>query len=148
MPNGVPVNVCSSAEFDAVGPASTGNKLNTHRFLRVDLPAANRYTFRMEADAATLAMLPADDPANERDQSDPDMYFFRNGAIQNRCLDLSCSNVEGTSGAANVESFTTQSVLQPGTYVVDFVDWRFKDRETSPDYPGRTCFDISVTPAP
>jgi len=146
-PNGSIVNVCSSGEFDSIGPGATGNKLNTHRFLRVDIAAQQRYTFRIEADAETLAALPPDDPADDRDQSDPDMFYYRQGAVRNLCLNRQCSDVEGTSGAANQEVFTTQNPLSPGTYVVDFHDWRYDDTQTDPGYPRRTCFDISVTPA-
>jgi hypothetical protein len=145
VPNGIPVNVCSNSEFDSVGPNATGNKLNEHRFLRMNIATAQRYSFSIQTDAATLALLPPDDPADDRDQSDPDMFYFLNGQVQNRVVGV---DVEGTSGDANVENFTSAVVLSPGEYVIDFNDWRFEDVDTDPGYPPRTCFDFTVTPAP
>ncbi len=54
-PNGVAAKVCSSGEFDSIGPDATGNKLNVHRFLRMNITTASRYTFDIQADAATIA---------------------------------------------------------------------------------------------
>ena len=79
--DGSVTKVCSSAEFDSVGEFADGNKLNVHRFLRLDIPVAGRYTFRFEADAATLALLPPDDPGDPRDQSDPDMFYYQTGRL-------------------------------------------------------------------
>ena len=154
VPNGIPINVCNNSEFDSIGPNAAGNRINEHRFLRMNITTAQRYTFNIQADAATLALLPPDDPADDRDQSDPDMFFFLNGQIQNRVIG---GDAEGTSGDANVENFTSAVVLSPGEYVIDFNDWRFEDTETDtgtpgdpndPGYPPRTCFDFTVTPAP
>jgi len=146
-PNGIAVNVCSNSEFDRSGGtlSATGNKLNQHRFLRMNITTAQRYTFNIQADAATLALLPPDDPADDRDQSDPDMFYFLNGQIQNLAVG---GDAEGTSGDANVENFTSFNLLAPGEYVIDFNDWRFEDIETDPGYPPRTCFDFTITPAP
>ena len=77
------------------------------------------------------------------------MYYFLNGQIQNICLDgAACQDVEGTSGAANSETFTSFSPITVGTYVIDFEDWRYEDIETVGTYPQTTCFDFTVTPAP
>ena len=148
--DGTPLNVCSNSEFDSVGPDNEGNKLNEHRYLRMTINTQQRYTFDIQADAATLALMPIpDDLADERDQSDPDMFYYRVGQIQNLCLDgPACNDPEGLSGDANVENFTSFNPLPVGEYVIDFNDFRFNDTETDPAYPTRTCFDITVTPAP
>lgn len=150
-PNGIPIKVCSNAEFDSIGADATGNKLNEHRFLRMNITTAQRYTFDIQADAATIASLPADEPTTPelRNQTDPDMYYFRNGQIRNVCLDgAACQDVEGTSPDANAENFTTFNPLPVGEYVIDFADWRYEDTEAYPNYPSRTCFDFTVSPAP
>lgn len=146
-PNGVPVIVCSNAEFDNVGADATGNKLNEHRFLRLNITTAQRYTFDIQADAATIASLPPDEPSTPdlRNQTDPDMYYFRNGQIQNLVVN---GDAEGTSPDANSENFTSFNPLPVGEYVIDFADWRYEDTEAYPNYPTRTCFDFTVTPAP
>jgi hypothetical protein len=145
VPNGTPINICSNSEFDEVGPQATGNKLNEHVFLRMNVAARQRYTFNISADAATVALLPADDPNDDRDQADPDMFYYLNGQIQNLVIN---GGTEGTSGDANIENFTSFNPLDVGEYVIDFNDWRFVDTETAPAYPPRTCFDFTVTPAP
>jgi hypothetical protein len=144
-PNGTTVNVCSNSEFDRLGPNAVGNKLNVHRFLRLNIATAQRYTFDIQADAATLALLPVDDPADEQDQADPDMFYFLNGQIQNLVVS---GAPEGLSGVANSENFTSFNPIPVGEYVIDFHDWRFEDPDTALTYPPRTCFDFSVTPAP
>ena len=126
-----------------VGADATGNKLNEHQLLRMIIPTTTRYTFDIQADAATIAALPADDPDDDGDQSDPDMFYFRNGQIQNLVIN---GNPEGLSGDANVENFTSFNPITAGEYVIDFNDFRFEDTETNPGYPLRTCFDFSVTP--
>ena len=144
VPNGMPLNICSNSEFDSVGPNATGNKLNEHRFLRMNITTAQRYTFNVQADAATISSLPADNPPL-RGQTDPDMLYYLNGQLQNRPVD---NDLEGTSGDANIENFTSAGVLAAGEYVIDFEDWRYEDSEADPAYPLRTCFDFTVTPAP
>ena len=87
--------------------------------------------------------MPPDDLADDRDQSDPDMFYFLNGQIQNLFIG---GIPEGISGDANVENFTSFNPLPVGEYVIDFNDFRFNDTETDPNYPPRTCFDFTVTP--
>jgi hypothetical protein len=146
VPNGIPLNICSNSEFDRTGSTldATGNKLNEHRFLRMNITTAQRYTFNIQADAATISSLPADNPPL-RGQTDPDMYYYLNGQLQNRFVG---GDLEGTSGNANAENFTSSLVLAAGEYVIDFEDWRYEDSEADPAYPLRTCFDFTVTPAP
>ena len=146
VPNGIPINICSNSEFDRTGSTlnATGNKLNEHRFLRMNITTSQRYTFDMQADAATILSLPADNPPL-RGQTDPDMYYYLNGQLQNRLVG---GDLEGTSGDANAENFTSSIVLAAGEYVIDFEDWRYEDSEVDPGYPSRTCFDFTVTQAP
>jgi hypothetical protein len=143
--DGTVLNVCSNSEFDSVGLAVTGNKLNVHQLLRLDIAIGQRYTFSAQADAGTLSQLPPDDPANAVDQSDPDLFFFLNGERQNAVVG---TDLEGQSNVANSEVFSPSAPLTVGTYVVDFVDFRHEDANTDGNYPLRTCFDITVAPAP
>ncbi len=149
VPDGTFVKVCSNSEFDNLGPDAAGNKLNVHRFLRMNVTTAQRYTFNVQADAATLALLPPDDVNDPIDQSDPDMLVFDltqypdPNALKNNCFGTG----EGCSGDANTENFTTANPLSIGEYVIDFHDWRFEDPDTALTYPPRTCFDFTVQPA-
>jgi len=142
--DGTPLNICSSAQFDSIGPDATGNKLGEHRLLRMNITTRQRYTFDIQADAATIALLPMHDPASATDQSDPDMVYYQAGALQNDCFGASV----GCSGVANSENFTTANPVPVGQYVIDFNDFRYEDTDTATTYPSRTCFDFSVTPAP
>ncbi|WP_156762731.1 hypothetical protein [Woeseia oceani] len=133
-PTGVPLNICVNNEHD--NSQSNGNKLSQHRFLRFSVAAPSRYAFRLEVDAATLASLPSDDPANDSDQSDPDAEVFLNGQVV----------AQGFSGTANVEAFESFGVLAVGNYVMDLTDWRYADEQTVAAYPNRVCFDVTVQP--
>jgi hypothetical protein len=57
----------------------------------------------------TTQDLPVDDPADPRDQSDPDIVIFRDGLVADF----------GLSGEANQEIFTTAVLSGPDTYVAD-----------------------------
>ncbi|HSD70203.1 MAG TPA: hypothetical protein VLB07_11660, partial [Woeseiaceae bacterium] len=131
------INICSNSQFDRSGTGAleaSGNKLSEHRFLRMNVATSGQYTFTILTDGATLAQLPPDDPGDPVDQSDPDIYIYRNGVL----ID------EGTSGDANQEIFTTPS-LSIGTYVLDFHEFRYEDTDTAPDFPKRACFTIQAT---
>jgi hypothetical protein len=141
VPDGSTINVCSNSQFDNV---RDGNKLSEHRFLRMNISASRPYTFEI---ITTTAMPNPDDPADERDQSDPDILLYLNGQIQNRIVG---GDAQGLSGDANQEIFTTPNSLVIGDYVMDFNEFRFEDEETTevPNaFPERVCFDITVTPA-
>jgi len=143
MPNGTPVNICSNRQFDS---NVAGNRLSEFRFLRMTVTVPSRYTFDVVTDADTLAKLPADDPDDDRDQSDPDIWYYLNGEVQNRVVN---GNTEGQSGEANRETFTSAIVLQPGDYVMDILEWRHTDEQTNKsEFPARSCFDVTITPAP
>lgn len=143
VPNGSTINICSNRENDS---DAVGNKLSEHRFLRMTITLPSRYEFDIVTDAATVAQLPPDDPQDDRDQSDPDIWFYLNGNVQNRRV----GNVDqGLSGEANRENFITPNTLQPGDYVMDIVEFRHQDEETDTDaFPARSCFDVTIQPAP
>lgn len=132
--DGTAVPICSNSQFDNVGPNATGNKLSEHRFLRMNIAAAGQYTFTILTDAATVAQLPPDDPDDPIDQSDPDIYIYRNGNLI----------AQGASGDANEEIFTTPT-LADGNYVMDFHEFRYKDTDTAAGFPARACFTIQVS---
>ncbi len=132
--NGTAVPICSNSQFDGIGANATGNKLSEHRFLRMNVATAGQYTFTILTDSATLALLPPDDPNNVSDQSDPDIYIYRNGTP----ID------EGVSGVANQEIFTTPN-LAVGNYVMDFHEFRYEDTDTPAGFPLRACFTIQVS---
>jgi hypothetical protein len=124
--DGSSVPICSSAEFDSVGANATGNKLGEHRFLRMNVTNSGTHTFTILTDAATVSSLPAGSA------SDPDIYIFRNGAYI----------TEGSSPDANEEIFNAN--LSPGSYVMDFHEWRYEDTSAPANFPERACFTIQV----
>ena len=139
--DGSTINICSNSQFDNV---RDGNKLSEHRFLRMNISVSRPYTFEI---ITTTAMPNPDDPADERDQSDPDVLIYLNGQIQNRIVG---GDAQGLSGAANQEIFTTPNNLATGDYVLDFNEFRFEDDETTEvpnPFPERVCFDVTVTPS-
>jgi hypothetical protein len=139
VPGGGAVNICSSNQFD---PNVEGNKLSEHRFLRMEIGTEARYTFSV----VTETEIPwPDDPEDDRDQSDPDILIFRNGVVQNQVVD---GDIQGLSGEANEEIFTTPDALPVGDYVMTLVEFRYQDEESPEDFPARVCFDVTVTQAP
>ncbi|MEX1265591.1 MAG: hypothetical protein WEA08_01630, partial [Woeseia sp.] len=141
-PNGMNVNICSNRQFDG---DFSGNKLSEYRFLRMTITIPSRYEFSILTDDATVAQLPPDDLSDERDQSDPDIRFYLNGAIQNRVVD---GAPQGLSGEANREYFVTPNVLAAGDYVMDLVEFRHTDPDSDASFPSRSCFDVMINPAP
>ncbi|NNE59372.1 MAG: hypothetical protein HKN35_00585 [Woeseia sp.] len=137
--NGVPVKICSNRQHDS---GASGNKLSEYRFLRMTITIPSRYEFDIVTDAATVAELPANDPAN---QSDPNLLFYRNGQIQNVFVN---GQPQGRSTEANRENFTTPNILQPGDYVMDVVEFRHTDPNTDRnEFPARSCFDMTINPS-
>jgi hypothetical protein len=131
--DGTVVNICTNDDYDGAGD---GNKLATFRYLRLDMPTTSAYDVRVIT--TTTGDLPADDPLDERDQSDPDLFIFRDG----RVVDF------GNSGEANQEIFTTAVLSGPDTYVADLQEFRYADPESPVGFPDRMCFDVSFTPVP
>lgn len=141
-PNGTTINICSNRQFDS---DFNGNKLSEYRFLRMTITNPSRYEFSILTDDATVAKLPPDDLSDERDQSDPDIRFYLNGAIQNRVVD---GAPQGLSGEANSEYFVTPNVLAAGDYVMDLVEFRHTDEDSDAGFPSRSCFDVTINAAP
>ena len=134
--NGTVVNVCSNDFYDGSGD---GNKLAVYRYLRLDVSTTSAFDVRVIT--TTTADLPPDDPEDARDQSDPDLFIFRDGRVED--LD----NI-GNSGEANEEIFTTAVLSGPDTYVADLREFRYADPESPVGFPDRMCFDVSFTPVP
>ncbi|HZD53206.1 MAG TPA: hypothetical protein VE175_09170 [Woeseiaceae bacterium] len=148
VPDGSTVNICSNSQFDRDGTGSLiadGNKLSEHRYLTMTITDPARYTF----DIRTTTVIPiVDDPNNDSDQSDPDILILLNGERQNAVV---AGDLQGFSGDAGQEIFTTPDVLQAGQYVMALVEFRYQDTDpplTPDNYPARTCFDVSVSAAP
>ena len=150
VPDGSTTNVCSNSQYDrdsSQNLRATGNKLSEHRFLRMTIDTPARYTFDIRM--SNQEDLPPDDPANDREQSDPDksdpdITILLNGEFQNQTVD---GDLQGFSGAANEEIFTTPNELVAGEYVMALVEFRYQDEATSDGFPARSCFDVTVTPA-
>lgn len=138
-PGGDTVNVCSNSQFDrgSAGLAGDGNKLSEHRLLRMTVDVARRYTFS----AVTTTPMPG------KNRSDPDILYYRNGALQN--VVFGGGAPQGLSDAANQEIFTTPTGLQPGEYVIDLWEWRFEDEAPNDpiNFPARVCFDVTIDPS-
>ncbi len=131
--DGTIVNICSNDDYDGAGD---GNKLATYRYLRLDVPATS--AFDVQVITTTTQDLPVDDPADPRDQSDPDMFIFRDGLLADF----------GNSGEANEEIFRTAILSGPDTYVADLQEFRYADPESPIGFPNQMCFDVSFTPVP
>lgn len=92
LPVYTPISLGSSVQLISTNQFGTGNKLATHRFLRLNLPATTRVRFEASSAAGR----------------DPDLLVFRRGV-----------SLGPEPGPAN-EDFTL--VLQPGDYVLDVYD--------------------------
>jgi len=131
-------NICSNSQFDT-DVEKDGNKLSEFRYIRLAVPADGEYHVTI---TATTVIVP-DDPMNDRDQSDPDMYIYRDGVL---VADL-------TSGEENLETTVPPEGLGPisllaDIYVADLRDWRYVDPERPATYPPIVCFDVRFTPTP
>lgn len=128
-----------------------GNKLSEHRYLRMTIETPLHYTFNI----TTTTPIPGpDDPADDSDQSDPDIRILLQGESQNALVadrdGDGFDDLQGFSGDANEEIFTTENVLVAGDYVMALVEFRYQDQEaplTPSDYPSQTCFDVTISPA-
>jgi K319L-like, PKD domain len=138
VPDGVStVNICSNDQFDG---NYEGNKLSTHRYLRMTVSNPSALTFSV---ITTTPMPNPDDPADDSDQSDPDLLYYRDGQIQNRIVG---GLPQGLSGDANREIFTTPNIVAAGDYVIDLHEFRYEDDQSPANYPSRTCFDVTIGP--
>ena len=126
--------ICANSDYDS---GREGNKLAEYRYFRINVPATGTYTVTINTTTPTP---PTNDPPPTppdviRDQSDPDMYVYRDGVEVAR----------GWSGEDNQEVF--QVNLTAGvTYVADLQEWRFEDDGASSDFPERICFEVTIAP--
>lgn len=132
--NGSVTNICTNSDFDR--PDRDGNKLAEDRYIRLSVPATDTY----DVVAATTTTTPVTADPNDRDQSDPDVYIYRDGALI----------AFGNGLVDNSEVFTTQGALIGGEiYSVTIEEWRFEDEGGAPTtYPEQICFDLSFTATP
>jgi hypothetical protein len=137
--NGVPVDICLTSDFD---PFEDNNKLGELRFLRIDIPSTGSYRVVVTTDTSDPDY-PPDDPLDGQDQSDPDLYFFRDGVPL----------FESTKPDANEEQFVTPVLTGPETYVAELLEFRYFDPDTpnfdpdlgTPDVTEPVCYEISIT---
>jgi len=130
--DGTPVELCVNDRFDG---QRTGNKLAQRRYLRLDITQSGTYDIAVNV-TSTSTPLPADDPADPLDQSDPDVRVFQNGVF----LGL------GNSGVANSEVFTTQFPLNTGFAVASVQEFRYIDEGSDPSFPDRVCYEVTIAP--
>lgn len=148
VPDGAPFEICSNSQFDRSSGGNLladGNKLSEHRYLRLTLAAPAALQVEVRTSDETLAQLPPDDPDDPIDQSDPDILIVRQGVIQNQ---FAGDDIQGLSGVANEEVFTTPDPLPAGEYVMDLVEFRYADPNTAGTFPARSCFDVTITSVP
>ena len=146
--DGTPFGICSNSKFDRTSGGSLvadGNKLAEHRYLRMTLGSPAALQVEVRTADETVDQLPPDDPDDPIDQSDPDILIFRAGEIMNRLVG---EDVQGLSGTANEEVFTTPDNLPAGEYVMDLVEFRYQDPNTAAAFPERSCFDVTITSVP
>ena len=131
--DGSVINICANDDYDGSGD---GNKLAVFRYLRINVPGTSAYDVNITT-TTTAAILP-DDLTDPRDQSDPDMFIFRDGLLA----------VFGNSGDANEEIFRTPILSGPDIYVADLREFRYADPDSPLGFPDQMCFDVSFTPVP
>lgn len=131
--DGSVINLCANEDYDGFGD---GNKLAAIRYLKFAVPTTSAY--RVEVRSTSTNLLPPDNPADPRDQSDPDIDLYRNGQLVAR----------GISGTANREVFSTPVLSGPDIYVADLREFRYADPDSPATFPDRMCFDVSMTPEP
>jgi len=134
--DGSTVEICTSSEYETSNPPDRhGNNLSMYRYIRLSVPVTDTYNVTI----ATTTATPATADPNDRDQSDPDMYIYRDGVFI----------AFGISGDANLEQFTTPQLVAGDTYVADLQEFRFEDFEGAPvNYPERICFDVTFAATP
>jgi hypothetical protein len=134
---GVTTQVCTNSQFDT---GKDGNKLSEHRYLRMNLAAAQQLTFTVTANPAPSTppmgfdcTLDPDDPESHT-HSDPDIIVWQDGNFV----------WWGVSCEPNSEVTTTPGALAAGDYVIDLNDFRHEDEETVDPYDEQVCFDFTV----
>jgi len=134
--DGSTMNICSDSQFD-FRFEKDGNKLAEFRYIRLDVPVADQYNVTITSTTPT----PVTPDTTDRDQSDPDMFILRNGALI----------AELTSPVENLETTVPPDGFGPismaaGTYIADLRDWRYADPERPASYPPIVCFDVRFDP--
>ena len=134
---GVTTQVCTNSQFDT---GKDGNKLSEHRYLRMNLAAAQQVTFTVTANPEPSTPPPGfdctvdpDDPESHT-HSDPDIIVWQGGNFV----------WWGVSCEPNSEVTTTSFALAAGDYVIDLNDFRHEDEETVDPYDEQVCFDFTV----
>ena len=133
---GISINICTNSQNDS---GRNGNKLAEHRYLSMNLPAAQQVTFSMIASPAPSApsagfdcTADVNDPENH-EHSDPDLIVWRNGEFVLWSIDCT----------PNTEISDPQ-LLPAGDYVIDINEFRYDDTDTPNPYPEQVCFDFSA----
>ena len=110
------------------------------RYLYFTVNAPQSLTLTVQANPLPPNLNPG---TAERDRSDPDVYLYSNGVYIGDFVD-------GRSDEADREVYS-MGTLAPGTYALEFHDWRHVDFNTPddpparhPDYPDRVCFDFTL----
>jgi hypothetical protein len=133
---GPTLNICTNSDYDT---GRTGNKLAESRFLRISVPTTGNYNVSM---ITTTPTPPTSDPPPTppdviRDQSDPDIYIYREGTLV----------ASGRSPDDNSEVLPSPVSLSSAfTYVVDIEEWRYDDQDASSDFPEQICFAVTFAP--
>ena len=134
---GVTTQVCTNSQFDI---DKDGNKLSEHRFLRMNLAAAQQVTFTMTANPAPSTPPPGfdctvdpDDPESHT-HSDPDFIVWQDGNFV----------WWGVSCEPNSEVTTTPGMLAAGDYVIDLNEFRHEDEDTVDPFDEQVCFDFTA----
>jgi len=137
---GVTRQICVNSQFDSV---RDGNKLSEHRYLRMNLPAAQQVTFTM----ATVSPPSApndpnydcvqafiDDDPETHMHSDPDFFVWQNGSLM----------WVGGSCEPNIEAGPTNGALPAGDYIIDLNEFRHEDEDSPAGFPEQICFDFTA----
>jgi hypothetical protein len=130
-------SICVNSQFD---DGRDGNKLSEHRYLRLNLPAAQQVTFTMTANpepsmptAGFDCTADPDDPENH-EHSDPDFTVWQDGVFV--WFGLGCE--------PNTEVTTTNTALPAGDYVIDINEFRHEDEDSPAGFPEQVCFDFAA----
>jgi hypothetical protein len=137
IPGGPTRNLCVNVD-ERVDDAH--NSPGLWRYLYFTLNAPQAMTLTIQANPVPPNLNPG---TEQRDRSDPDVYLFSNGVYQG-------DFIGGLSGQADREVYD-MGTLAPGTYALEFHDWRHVDFDTPedppaqhPSYPDRVCFDFTL----
>jgi len=137
---GITTPICTNSQFDS---GRDGNQLSEHRYLRMNLPAAQQVTFTMATISPPSA--PADpnydciqafidDDPESHMHSDPDFFVWQNGNLM----------WIGGSCEPNIETGPTNGALPAGDYIIDLNEFRHEDEDSPAAFPEQICFDFTA----